>query len=146
MGNPQLPLLIDFPLKKKMTSRRLSHLETGNFIRFSYYTKEGYSSLRETELIYGYSKIKESPEKLDALYLIIFILNKILPEDQEEYEIYTMTHKILKELNNRETTMKDVEKFVMSLLEKSGFIDEKIKSDKSFDAISFVEELIGQKI
>lgn len=131
---------------KKITSRRLSHLETGNYLTFDYYTKDSHASLRETELIYGYSKIKTSEEKLEVMFLIFFILNKILPEDQPEEAIYKMTLEFLKQLNNKEVTVKEIEAFLTTVLELSGFVDPALLNKDTFDVLQFVEELIGQKI
>lgn len=131
---------------KKITSRRISHLETGNYIRFSYYRKDSYFTLRETELIYGYSKIRVSETKLDVLFMLFFILNKILPEEQEEYKVYIKTLDILKNLNNTDLKIKDIEAYLKDVLSVSGFIDQKRVIDPSFDVIKFTEDLIGQEI
>jgi len=132
---------------RKIISRRLSHLETGNFIKFSFYKKDNYFYLRETEVIYGYSKIKRSNEKINQLYLLFFILNKILPENQKEQAIFSKTLNILKDLNNREDV--DVERvrhYLNDILIIDGFINKDETNKAGFDPIPFIENLIHEKI
>lgn len=132
---------------RKIVSRRLSHLETGNFIKFSFYKKDNYFYLRETDVIYGYSKIKRSDKKINLLYLLFFILNKILPENQKEQLIFSKTLNILKELNNQDDfDMIEVKCFLKDILIISGFINKDKANNAIFDPILFIENLIHEKI
>jgi DNA repair protein RecO len=132
---------------RKITSRRLSHLETGNLIKFSFYRKGDYVYLRETEIIYGYSKIKQSATKTRFLYLLLFVLNKILPEDQKESTIFLKSLALLKLLNNkRDFQLDDLKNYLREILIIGGFISQNEAIKKEFDPIVFIESLINQKI
>lgn len=132
---------------KKINSRRKAHLETGNFIAFSMYKKGSNVTLTETELIYGYSKVRRSSEKLAYLFTYLFVLNRILPENQAEHDFFDITVKFLKSLNNKiEFTTKDLLLFFDELLYAGGFLSAEKSALKSYDTLVFVEELIGRKI
>lgn len=132
---------------RKITSRRLSHLETGNLIKFSFYKKDSYLYLRETELIYGYAKIKQNDRKINLLYLLFFIINKIVAENQKDELVFKRTVRMLKELNNQPSFgIKEAKTFLIDILFFSGFIDKKLLENASFDPFDFIEGLINQKI
>jgi len=132
---------------RKIISRRISHLETGNLIKFSFYKKESYCYLRETDIVYGYSKIKRSDKKINLLYLVFLILSKILPENQKEQLIFSKTLHMLKELNNRDDFgMTDVKRFLNDILILGGYINKEKLKDASFDPIHFIEGLLHQRI
>ncbi len=132
---------------KKINSRRMAHLETGNYISFSSYEKGQFSTLTETELIYGYSKSRKSGDKLAYLFTYLFVLNRILPENQPETAFFDISLKFLKTLNNKEEfTTKDLTGFFDELLFAGGFLSPERQAVKGYDTLLFVEELIGRKI
>lgn len=132
---------------RKITSRRLSHLETGNFIKFSYYRKDDRLYLRETDLVFGHSKIKQSPEKIGLLYLCFLVLKKILPEEQKESQIFQQTLVFLKRLNNRQSTdFADFENYLSQVLLIAGFVSKEKLNQPNFNLISYTEDLIGEKM
>lgn len=132
---------------KKITSRRLSHLETGNYIKFSFYQNKDYFYLTETDLIYGYSKIKKSLAKINLLFILFSVLNKILPENQNEQYIFELTLNLLKQLNNVSNFgLHKFAPYIKKILIVSGFITEEKTNALNFDVLSFAEDLIGQKI
>lgn len=132
---------------RKITSRRLSHLETGNRIKFSFYKKGDYFYLLETDLIYGYSKIKKSGGKLSLLFLFLTILSKILPENQPEHDLFPIATEVLKKMNNaNDFTLQTLLPYITSCLQKSGFVNKEQIKNPSFNPFIFTEELIGKKI
>lgn len=130
---------------KSLKSKRLSHLETANVIQFSWHEQGEYATLQETDLKYAHSQIKEDSQKLDLLYLVLFVMNRILPEKEPEFEVYTALLKFLRGLQTKETVIADVEVFLVDILIELGFLDKDAIND-SFDVIQFVEGLIGQRI
>lgn len=132
---------------RKLTSRRISHLETGNYVRLAFYKKNTYYYLSETDLIYAYSKIKKSGKKLSLLFFFLTILAKILPENQSEQELFAITIAVLKDMNNNsDFNIHTLIPYVTACLQKSGFVNEEQVKNPSFDPIAFVEELIGKKM
>ena len=131
---------------KKITSRRLSHLETGNYIKFSYRHHNNNYSLEETELIYAYSKIRNSLEKLKVMYTVLFILDKILPQHQQEQEIFDVTLSFLKKLNNQDLRSSDVEQYLTDIFIQAGFITQESTMLPLFNIYKAAENIIGEKI
>lgn len=132
---------------RKLTSRRLSHLETGNYIYVSFYKKNNYYYLSETELIYAYSKIKKSGKKLSLLFLFLTILSKILPENQRESDLFYIAIDTLKAMNNdRDFNIQTLIPYITACLQKSGFVNDEQVKNPFFDPIAFIGGLIGKKV
>lgn len=132
---------------RKLTSRRLSHLETGNYVRLSFYKKNTYYYLSETDLIYAYSKIKKSGKKLSLLFFFLTILSKILPENQSEQELFDIAIETLKAMNNHnDFNMHALIPYITACLQKSGFVNDEQTKNPSFNPIAFIEDLIGKKM
>lgn len=131
---------------KKITSRRLAHLETGNLIKFTYSEKEGRLTLQETEIVYTYSKVKNDLNKLKMLYLLFFILQRLLPEEQEEEGVYLHVKQFMKDLNNKKLANQDLETELKWFFLHSGYIDEKTLQSPTFSVNAFTEELLGRKL
>lgn len=132
---------------RKITSRRLSHLETGNLIKFSVFEKNSNLVLAESEIISGYTKIKASSYKLQLLYLIFFILDRTLPENQTEPPIFQQTLRVLNNLSeNSDFSLLDLRSYLSRILILMGFVDKKSTENTSFDSLNFFENLMKQKI
>ena len=132
---------------RSLLSKRLSHVETGNYISFSYYKKNEYYSLGETDLIWAFSKIKKSEPKLNLLFLLFFILDKIMPENQTDEAVFEKTRSIMTKLNNREQfTFLDLSVHLKELLIMTGFIDDVRSQSHNFNVLEFIENLIDRKI
>lgn len=132
---------------KKLNSKRMAHLETGNYISFSSYQKGAHTTLTETELVYGYSKIRKSSDKLAYLFTYLFVLNRVLPEDQPDTILFQNVKNFLKELNNSpEFTTKDLVRHFDQLLLTAGFLSPEKQSSQGYDTMLFVEEVIGRKV
>lgn len=84
---------------KKITSRRLPHLETGNLIKAFVNQKDHLFYLDQTTLRSGFTAIKDDETKTSFLYFFLFILERLLPENQEEPEIYILAKKFFVELS-----------------------------------------------
>src|SRR3989304_7106821 len=74
---------------KKISSKRLPHLQTGNIIGVViYHSIEKKLYLQETALISGLSQIKKDSKKMSFLYFYFHLIDRLLPENQQEFEIY----------------------------------------------------------
>lgn len=131
---------------KKITSKRLSHLETGNVVQLAWRVEGDFAILSETELLFAHSKIKEDSRKLDAMYKVLFILMRLLPEGVAEEEVYNRVLIFLKEIYAHDVTSQLVHSFVTDILLILGFVDESTTQQASFDPIEHVEGLIGRKV
>lgn len=132
---------------RSILSKRLSHIETGNYISFTYSKYGDYVTLGETDIVWGFSKIKRSESKMNLLFLLFFILDRIMPENQSDPAVFEKIKVIMTKLNNREQfTLSDLQLYFKELLVMTGFIDEKKSQSPSFNPLDFIETLIDRKI
>jgi len=87
---------------KKITSRRLPHVQTANLINCVLYKKDERFFLQETSLVSGFSQIKNNQEKMQVLYQLFFAVERLLPDHQPETTVYRLIMKFLIELSNSE--------------------------------------------
>jgi len=129
---------------KKITSRRLPHTETGNYIKLVFHKKNENFYLKETSLISAFSKIKCSRSKINCLYYIFFIIEKLLPENQEEVYVYHQCKRFLVNLSEKEMLKeKDFVLIITKILRHLGYLNEEL----SLSALtSLVEEIIAEKV
>jgi len=128
---------------KKITSRRLSHIETGNLIQTILSTKNDRFYLQETKLISGFAKIKDSQEKVNFLYQFFFVLERLLPENQKEFSIYQLTKKFLIKLSADGFSEKDLTQFINELIRQFGYSKKNLSSNGLRQTI---EEIISEKL
>jgi DNA repair protein RecO len=129
---------------RKITSRRQPHIQTGNLITVLLSEKNGRFYLQETTLISGFSKIKDSEIKHDPLYTMLFVLERILPENQQEDRVYELTKHFLIELSESEefTTIR-LAYYLNSLMRILGYI---YVGKPLSDLRREIEEIIHEKI
>ena len=128
---------------QKITSKRLPHAQTGNYLRLVATEKNHYYYLQDTTLISAYSQIKKSLARLNQLYLIFFILDRILPERQPEKPIFSLTYQFLKLLSSQGAEEKDLTNYLNQVLIKLGYI----QTTYSYSQIlTKIEEIIAEKI
>jgi len=128
---------------RKITSRRLSHIETANLIQTILSVKNDRFYLQETKLVSGFAKIKDKPEKVDYLYQYFFVLERLLPENQKESDIYLLTKKFLIKLSSDEFSQTDLTDFFNKLLRQLGYSKENLTFNQSKQLI---EEIISEKL
>ena len=129
---------------KKITSRRSPHLQTGNLINIIIGHKNDRYYLQESQLISGFSELKKDDNNVKQLYPFLFVLDRLLPENQKEERIYNLTKRFLINLSlpagrDRLGLLYYLNK-LMSLL---GYLHE----DKNLNELKFfIEEIINEKI
>jgi len=129
---------------KKLNSRRAPHIQTGNLIDLMLYSKNDRYYLQESSIISGFSKLKKDAKKISMIYYYFLILDKLLPENSQEEEIYKITLKFLINLSKiKETDNKLIENSLNRVLSKLGFI----RGHKTLEELHIlVEDLLGEKI
>lgn len=128
----------------KITSRRLSYGQTGNLIAALIYKKNDRFYLQETQLISGFSQIKDNPQKINYLYLFFFVLDRLLPENQKEASVYQLTKKFLINLSQSSAVNKLI---LTKYLNKALILLGYLKDERSFEEIKFfIEQLLHEKI
>lgn len=128
---------------KKITSRRLPHVQTANLINVVVSQKDDRFYLQETTLISAFSQIKKDNKKIQSLYFLFFILERLLPENQKEDEVYRNTISYLvRSSRNDELNEQLLDKSINKILKLLGYLKEK----KSLEEVAYlVEEIIHEK-
>ena len=129
---------------KKITSRRLSHIETGNLIEALIYVKNERFYLQESKLISLFSQTKKNKDKLKQLYLILFVLDRTLPENQREEGIYNELLRFIvalakEKIPDEQLLLTYLNKFLKLL----GYSKEAMSFAK---ALVIIEEIISEKV
>ncbi len=108
---------------QKITSRRLSHLDTGNLIKARVIQKGDFYYLSETSLISGFSSIKENLRKISDFFFVLKIIEKLSPEGQKDKLLFQLLLKTIKEIN---TGLFNRDVFIENLAKLSGMDKEEI--------------------
>ena len=128
---------------RSFTSRRSPHLQTGNLLDVQ--LQESFSGyfLQETFLTTAFRKTKEDLSKINHLYTFLFVLDKMLPEQLPEPDVYQLTMKFLTVLSeNDKFSKEETSKFLKRLLHYLGYEF----SGSPSQLVPYIEELIDTKI
>lgn len=129
---------------RQFTSKRNAHLQTGNVIVFGHtQNPTGASYITHASLVSHLLVIKEDPSRLRLLYLILFLLDSLLPQGVSDPEMYSFCRHTLVKIGNI-PMVSNSEKLaiVNETLSKLGY-----QAWPSFEeCISSIEEIIGKKI
>lgn len=129
---------------KKITSRRLPHVQTANLINTVLYKKDDRFFLQETSLISGFSELKENQDKLQYLYQFFFVIERLLPDNQIESRVYNLMMRFLVELS---ASLNENDELLTSYLNQALHILGYLKADKSSDELRrTIEEIIHEKM
>lgn len=133
---------------KKITSKRLSCIQTGNLVQLVIEKRKDFYYLSEISLISGFLKIKENKNKLKFLYQYLIILDKLLPENQKELVVYNLTKKFLIDLSKKEALNSDSLKklftiYLNKILSTLGYIN---KNYSFKELMLIIEDLVNDRI
>jgi len=128
---------------KKITSRRSPHLQTGNLINVIISHKNDHYYLQESQLISGFSELKKDEDKVSQLYLFLFVLDRLLPEQQKEAKIYNLAKNFLIDLSKSIKSETIIVKYLTETMKVLGYLDKKIDAS---ELKSLIEEIINEKI
>ena len=129
---------------KKITSRRLPHTQTGNLLNIVIYSRHDHFYLQESYLISGFSEIKKDQAKTNNLYIFLFILERLLPENQPETPVYNLTKHYLVELSKSKDKLDALlSKYANQLVKVLGY---STGEKPLFQLFPLIEELIHEKI
>jgi len=115
---------------RKITSKRIGALNTLNVIKFNYTGKNQQHYLKEVELISSLQSLKKDYEKRKAVIILAEILDKLLPLNQKEEEIYAQTKIILRTINQNPFLKENMLDSTQKLLVLLGYLkpEQKLKS------------------
>ncbi len=129
---------------KSITSRRLSHTQTLNLITVVLRKHHDYWYLNETSLISAFSTIKNDEAKANLMYLLVYVLDRLLPDSQQELEIYRKTKKFITEIaKSTDDLTGQWSLFLNNLMQVLGYS----QNQKSITELyRIIEELTNEKI
>lgn len=128
---------------KKITSRRSPHLQTGNLINILVSQKNEHYYLQESELVSGFSELKKDEKKVKQLYSFLFVLDRLLPEQQKEIRIYNLTKNFFIDLSKSVYSKEIIIKYLTETMKLMGYLDKKVSL---LELKSLIEEIINEKI
>lgn len=137
---------------KSITSRRAPHLQTGNLLNVTLqHRTEQTIYLQQSQLISALSVLKENPEKVNVQYSLFFVLDRLLPEQQPEIQIYWLVKRFLVTLAKNETTANvdnsqiwvNFFETLHQILYNLGYIS---ANTDATELIPIVEEIIHEKV
>ena len=133
---------------KTITSKRLPHLQTGNLIVATVSNTSDRRYLQETVLISAFSEIKKDPHKLSFMYLLFFVLDRLLPEEQKEEGEYSLLKQFIFTVADKKTVadIKYLERTVQKLLTNLGYLDHTNRTMDIEELKPVVEGLINEKL
>ncbi|PIS15859.1 DNA repair protein RecO [Candidatus Roizmanbacteria bacterium CG09_land_8_20_14_0_10_41_9] len=128
---------------KKITSRRSSHMQTANLVQILVQNKDERFFLQETSLTSAFSQIKNNDQKIQVLYFFLFTLERILPENQNESDVYKLSKQFLVALSRSDGCFSGLlTLYLNKMLRLLGYI----QKDKELDDLKlFIEEIIHEK-
>lgn len=107
---------------RKINSKRLSTLDTLNFIKVGLVGESEIRTITEVKLIYSFSNLKNNLDKLKTAYYFLEIVNKLLHESPEYDSIFELLIKCLKRLDEKSFQDTRVENyFELNLLNILGY-------------------------
>jgi DNA repair protein RecO len=135
---------------KKLTSKKVSHLQTGNFLRW-YATPYGTMNhhggetvwyIGATTLLTGLSSIKEDKFKVPHLYNALHLIDLLLPDGMVESAVYSKFMKYIVELS-KESRISDTLSlnFAIFVIQQLGYGKADIVSFADLERV--VNDIIG---
>jgi len=107
---------------RKINSKRLSSLDTLNFVRIGLVGDGEIKTITEAKLIHSFSNIKKDFDKLNTAYYFIEVVNKLVHESHDDSQIFELIIKCLKRLDEVKYSDSRVENyFELKLLDYLGY-------------------------
>jgi DNA repair protein RecO len=128
---------------RKITSKRLPHLETANLINVILNKRKERLYLQESRLISGFSQLKADEKKVTDLYQFFYVIEKLLPENQKEEQVYHLVKLFLIEMSKSKETQGLLTDYFNQLLKILGYIKKNYPQEQLQEIIS---DLIDEKI
>lgn len=105
---------------RKATSKRQGSLQTGNLVQGKIHQKAGFYILGDLELISTPLELRKDLVGLGMVLTMGELINKLVPEDQANREVFTLFDQILKSLNKK-VEVKTMIDFEVQLLNHLGY-------------------------
>lgn len=128
---------------QKITSKRISSLQTGNIVKVLFSEKnDSLRYLTSVELISHLSPIKKDLKKMQYLYILLFMFERLLPDSQKDLNVYMLCKKTLVQLANDSTNLFSLTSSMSAILSQLGY-----GTCSSYEeCVSITEDILGKKL
>ena len=128
---------------QKITSKRISALQTGNIVRVLFSQKQdSVRYLSSVELISHLSPIKKNLTKLHNLYILLYMFERLVPDGQNDPSIYNLCKAIIVRLAKEDTSVFSITNAMSEILSIMGYGE----CSSYEECVSTVEEIMGKKL
>lgn len=129
---------------KKITSRRSPHIQTGNYLSCILTKRDDLFFLHETSLRSGLSLVKDYHGSINYLYQFFFILDRLLPEQEPEEQVYQALTAFCKELSfNRQFSQQEMNQYIREILVVLGHGYDETEDSR---IVAFAEKVMQEKV
>lgn len=128
---------------KKITSKRLPHIQTGNLIEAIAQRRVDRFYLQDTRLVSAFLKIKADSAKMKHLYTAFFVIDRLLPENQQDLQVFYNLQEFVIALSEQEIDESRIVTFLNRLMIHLGYLEKSVDPDR---LKSIIEQLIHEKI
>lgn len=128
---------------RKITSRRASHIELLNLVRFHSIKTSKNFILTEIELINSFEKRKDTLKQCEIGFLVCELIDTLCPYGQTNKELFSRVLVFLKSGEFSEEALLQFESEVLSIL---GYWNNNKQFETELESRLFIESLIERKI
>lgn len=131
---------------RKITSRRLGHVEMLNHSIISAYEARSFSILTEAEILNDFSNIKNNLDKVGLGYHLCELLDGLCPEGVIYEEIFEIFKTALNNLSEKNDNLLTIRTFEIQLLTVLGYWHGNMADNLKLDTGSFIENIIERRL
>lgn len=133
---------------RKITSRRGPHVDLFNEVSMMLHRGKTMDIVTEVTTIKTYRTGLSSWVRMRAAYLVVEILDKLIPEQVEHRDIYIKVHETLEAIENSPEEKLDAVllSFCNDILMKLGFLSFEKQFSTLLSVISYIERIAERKI
>ncbi len=128
---------------RKISSRRSSHIELLNLIRFNSIKTAKNFIMTEVELVNSFEKTKNTLKQCEVAFLVCELIDSLCPYGQVNQELFL---KVYEFLSSGAIEDQDLLRFETSILSILGYWDIEKKFNTEEESRVFIESLIEKKI
>lgn len=128
---------------QKITSKRISALQTGNIVRINFsHKQDSLRYLSAVELVSHLSPLKKDLGKLQHLYTLLYMVERMLPDGQKDIRMYELCKTLLVRLTKEDLKVFSITKAISELLVSLGY-----GACSSYEeCIAISEDIMGKKL
>jgi DNA repair protein RecO (recombination protein O) len=134
------------PGVRKIASRRSPHVELLNRSLLTIYISGSLPLVTEALMLDNFHMVKVHLEKIGYAYHMCEIIDGLLPENEQNDDVYLLFVSNLKKLCLSETPSVLIRDFEFSLLELLGFSTNTMRKREYFNVHAYIESLLEKKL